>query len=130
MSPEPTWRHWPGLGSLPVKSVHSVAVDPTDDQTRYASVVPCCGFYKTTNGGDDWTSTGSSGLFLHDAVVDPTSPTNVYVLESLRGTYKTIDGGANWLLMNSGIAAGASFGELAMDPNSPATLYVTTQAGG
>ncbi|HEY1249938.1 MAG TPA: S-layer homology domain-containing protein [Thermoanaerobaculia bacterium] len=119
-----------GLGNIPTNGVGSVAVDPTDDATLYAAATTCCGIYKTTDGGDHWSLTGLSGIFLNDLAVDTQTPSTVYGLHGLVGVYKTVDAGDVWNLMNSGIPAGVSFTALGMDPQAPATLYVATQPGG
>lgn len=119
-----------GLGNVPTSAVGGVAVDPTDDATLYASVSPCCGIYKTTDGGGNWSLTALHGIFNPDLPIDPQNPSTVYALQAFGGVYKTTDGGMIWAPMNSGIPAGLTFTTLAIDPNTPQTLFAATQPGG
>ena len=68
-------------------------------------------------------------------VIDPISPSNIYVVAEataggiqaiLQGAlYKTVDGGGQWSAVNLGIST-ADAEVVAVDPSSPATLYVGT----
>jgi hypothetical protein len=65
---------------------------------------PYSGVWKTTNGGDTWTMTGSQGPkdeLRHcpqPVVVDPTDSKILYVgsIKSGLGVFKSTDGGASW----------------------------------
>jgi photosystem II stability/assembly factor-like uncharacterized protein len=62
------------------------------------------GVFKSTNGGNSWTAAnrGLPGYVGLDLAIDPAKPVTVYA-EVLGRIYKTIDGGANWALIDSGL---------------------------
>ena len=118
-------------------SVQSFAIDPQATATIYAadghSVIA------STDGGQSWSAgTGlPNGPSYVIVAVDPHTPTTVYAgsnegSASGAGLFKSTDGGASWSAINNGItpAAGAlDVIGLAVDPQTPATLYATTTGG-
>ena len=60
--------------------------------------------------------------------VDPTLPTTVYVAAVNAGLLKSTDNGATWAAKNSGLPL-ACINNLAVDPLTPANLYVATNMG-
>lgn len=97
-----------------IGAIHSVAYDPTDDQTMYAGSL-AGGVFKTTNGGDYWwniTDNYPNMYFgVKDIIVDPNDPQTIYVSASgnnyggyamghsgqTMGVLKSSDGGATWM---------------------------------
>jgi len=53
--------------------------------------------------------------------IDPVNPTTVYAGE--RGVYKSGNGGATWITLNTGLID-TYVDTLAIDPTTPTTLYV------
>lgn len=126
-------------------AVGLVVVDPTGN-TLYASYVDVSGggngVSKSTNGGGNWTPAGfpPSGTFLTALVVDPTNPSTLYAGftrphagNSGSGVYKSLNGGATWTPMNTGLPTVCIpdcyyplISVFAIDPTSPTTLYVRT----
>ncbi|HEX8292158.1 MAG TPA: carboxypeptidase regulatory-like domain-containing protein, partial [Pyrinomonadaceae bacterium] len=93
----------------------SLALDPTNSATIYASVSSLGGgVYKTTDGGANWTNSSTgltanvNGLTVTPVVnallVDPASPSTVYAATNAFGIFKSTDGGANWAASNGGLA--------------------------
>ncbi|MBL8191803.1 MAG: hypothetical protein JNK38_27565, partial [Acidobacteria bacterium] len=88
-----------------------VAFDPTDRNIAYATYSTFGGLHiwKTTNGGDSWTSIDGSGatafpdLPAHCIVVDPSNTSRLYVGTDL-GVFVSTDGGATWGVENTGFA--------------------------
>ena len=119
-------------------SVQSFAIDPQSTATIHAangnSVIT------STDGGQSWT--GGTGLpngpsFIIVAV-DPHTPSTVYAgsnegsSASGAGLFKSTDGGTTWSAINSGIVPLAGVIDvvgLAIDPQTPSTLYATTTKG-
>jgi hypothetical protein len=92
--------------------VSSLAVDPTDPLTAYATYStfnfgPHVGHvFKTTNGGVSWARIDLTlpDMPVHSIVVDPNSPATTLYIGTDLGVFVTIDGGANWQRENTGFA--------------------------
>ncbi|HEV3513698.1 MAG TPA: hypothetical protein VGS05_18460 [Candidatus Sulfotelmatobacter sp.] len=133
-----TWR--PVFDNEPALSIGFVAVAPSNPQIVWVGTGEAnnrqtsswgMGVFKSTNGGETWTSEGLKNSYqISSILIDPTNPEVVYVgvLGNLwgpggeRGLYKTADGGATWKRVlyideDTGIA------DLAMDPQNPLTIY-------
>ena len=88
-----------------------VAFDPNDKNTAYATYSTFGGshVWKTTNGGDSWSSIDGTGAMAfpdipaHCIVVDPSNISRLYVGTDL-GVFVTTDGGASWGVENTGFA--------------------------
>jgi hypothetical protein len=71
-------------------------------------------------------------LIIRELAIHPTDPNTVYAATTPRGVYKTTDGGANWIEVNNGIPNLADYRQMtsvAIDPLTPTTVYVGTEAG-
>jgi photosystem II stability/assembly factor-like uncharacterized protein len=91
--------------------------------------------------GQAWWSNGPCGGWILALVVDPTTPTTLYVGSDGAGIFKSTDGGGTWRAINNGLLAGAdapiagqifpvlSISALSIDPTTPTTLYALTGAG-
>ncbi|HEX8456242.1 MAG TPA: Calx-beta domain-containing protein [Pyrinomonadaceae bacterium] len=113
---------------LPTSAASVLACDPSTPTTLYAGG-NITGIYKTTDGGANWIRLGASSLFNSiSIVVDPKTPSTVYVScnsSPSGGVYKSTDGGQTWTRMNEGVATPHT-NLLAIDPQNPSTLYLTT----
>jgi len=119
-----------GTGLPTGQRLGTVVVDPKTPATLFLAIGDA--LYKSTNGGGQWqpSNTGLDGKTLNDPVIDPVSPSNVYVVARVgtasQGTlFKTINGGTQWSTVNLGIAT-ADAQVVAVDPSAPATLYTGT----
>src|SRR6185369_7060673 len=74
-------------------------------------------------GVDQWTAFGPSGGFITSVVLDPHSPSTLWIASDQ--VYKSEDGGASFHLSASGLE-GLSIEHLAIDPGHPDVLYATT----
>jgi photosystem II stability/assembly factor-like uncharacterized protein len=127
-------------GQLKSGSVGAIAVSESDPSVVYVGMgepdirgnaSPGDGMYKSNDAGRTWTHIGLEATQQIGAVrIHPKNPDIVYVAalghqfgpNPERGIYKTVDGGKTWKqVFTRGPKAGAV--ELAMDPNSPNTLY-------
>jgi photosystem II stability/assembly factor-like uncharacterized protein len=114
-------------------AIRAIAIDPSNPQTVYAA--SGLGFYKTTNGGGNWTRIGTgTGLTTESflaVVFDPVTPSTIYAGASSGGVFKSTNSGASWTVMNTGLTTSSSRNvrSLAIVPNAPATLYLGTVAG-
>ena len=104
-----------GRGQFDRMAFTKIAVDPTNPNVAYAAVGEffatfnnvqgVSGLFKTTDGGANWINTtggiSTSGHYS-DVVIDPASPSTVYVAvgsafgDSTNGVYKSTDGGNTW----------------------------------
>ena len=119
--------------------INALAIDPVTTTTLYAA--SNSGVFKTTNGGDSWTLTNNglttgpnntgSPIRVNRFVIDPLNPMTIYVGAD-RGTFKTTNGGGNWIGINNGFTGtsqpgfGPNITTLIADPLNPATLYAGT----
>ncbi|MBI4863455.1 MAG: IPT/TIG domain-containing protein [Candidatus Riflebacteria bacterium] len=119
-------------GSLPVPmTVTALAIDPAAEDTVFAGAEDGPGPFRSTVGGTTWSLCNSGlptdrvTLTIVEIVVDPGTPSTVYLLERELGVYRSIDGGDSWSARGSGLPSGAgvAFSSLAIDRLSPATLY-------
>ncbi len=124
-----------GLGSGEVSAivVDPVVIDPPAPAPVYASANGF-GVAKSLDGGATW-SDASSGLedglcdvsCILDLVIDPSQSNVLYAAAPvLSDVYKTTDSGASWTPTSAGITAET----LALDPQSPQTLFVAASLGG
>jgi hypothetical protein len=82
-----------------------------------------------------WTSQGPTGGVVLALAADPTAPTLFYAATNGGGFFRSVDAGASWAAINTGVPGVANFTMtgLTVDPLNPARLYATgvsSPAGG
>jgi len=113
----------------------ALAIDPVNPDTVYAA--SAAGVWKTINGGSSWTSAGAgleatasfNGGAFYTLVVDPVSPSTVYLGGLLGGFYKSVDGAANWSAADNGLSTKPVVLGLAVARANPANVYAGTLWG-
>ncbi|HYX68522.1 MAG TPA: hypothetical protein VE825_05280, partial [Terriglobales bacterium] len=126
-----------------VQSIGAIAVDPSNPKNVWVgtgeawmrnSVSVGDGIYKSTDGGENWTSMGlKDSEHIAKILVDPKDSNTVYACATghlwndndERGVYKTTDGGKSWRKVLAGANASTGCGMLAMSPAEPGTLYAS-----
>lgn len=114
---------------LTKSAIFQIAVHPTQSATVYAGTPD--GMFRSTNGGRTWTAINNG---LNDSrrvnaiVIDPLTPSTIYIATNVFGVYKSTDGGNSWNLRNNGMGEMDVMG-LAIDPVTPATLYAAPRNG-
>jgi photosystem II stability/assembly factor-like uncharacterized protein len=107
--------------------ITALTVDPSMLSTIY--VLNTSKLLKSTDGGGSWSVLYDFGprAFPGSLVVDPITPSTMYVMNGIGGTiFKSTDGGVSWTQIrgatfNTGFAADAM--PLAIDPTDHTTLY-------
>lgn len=103
-------------------AVHDLAIDPATPSTLWAvgNVIA-----KSTDAGATWTELVTANDF-RSVAIDPTAPAVVYVGTLFGAVEKTIDGGAHWTTLATGLASD-QVEALAIDPATPGTVYAGLQ---
>jgi photosystem II stability/assembly factor-like uncharacterized protein len=145
-------KTWANMGLKDTRSIGRVVIDPTDENIVYVAAQGHLwgpnaerGVFKTADGGRSWKkvlfvdeNTGAT-----DLVIDPVNPQVLYAATYQRqrtawgfngggpgsGIYKTIDGGATWTKLATGLPA-ADKGRiaLALYATDPKVVYATIEA--
>ena len=133
-----TWE--PVFDDQPVSSIGDIAIAPSDPSIVWAGTGEPAnrqssswgdGVYKSMDGGATWTNMGLEDTHHIGRVhIHATNPDIVYVAalghlwgpNEQRGVFKTTDGGKTWTNTKF-ISENTGFVDLAMDPESPDTLY-------
>jgi photosystem II stability/assembly factor-like uncharacterized protein len=121
----------PGFG------IAALVVDPRNSGTVYAATMSA-GLFKSTDAAESWKPVNSglpvtsSGTYIAiwTLAIDPHNTGTVYAAaHDAGGVFKSIDGGASWSAVNSGITT-LNVQTLAVDPHNPNTVYAGTVGGG
>ncbi len=108
---------------------YRVYIDPVDPETLYVVMFT---IHKSMEAGENWFSIdnmepGSSlalGLLSYGLSIDPTNPDVLYV-STLRGVWKSVNGGESWLEANEGIPQeDRIIYNILMDVTNPQVLYL------
>ena len=113
---------------LTKSAIFQIAVHPTQSATVYAGTPD--GMFRSTNGGRTWFAI-NNGLNdsrrINAIVIDPLTPSTIYIATNIFGVYKSTDGGNSWNLRSNGMESDVM--GLAIDPVTPATLYAAPRNG-
>ncbi len=120
--------------------VNVIAFHPTDTFTMWAGA-PSGGLWKTTDGGNNWTTNTDflTNLGISDIVINPHNPQEMYIGTGDRnggdtesfGVLKSTDGGETWNLTGLvfSIPGSARVFRLIMDTAQTDVLYAATTSG-
>jgi photosystem II stability/assembly factor-like uncharacterized protein len=131
-----TWNRLSGIFSN--LNITALATDPSAPLTIYAAARAGnadWGIFKSIDGGLSWTerNVGISNLNLsvNTILIDPSTPSTVYLATFGSGVLKSSNSGASWVDANAGISQGEypRRADLALDPTVPSTLYASTDTG-
>jgi uncharacterized protein (TIGR03437 family) len=123
----------PSSNGLPFGMVKALAVNPKHPQTLYLLLQSQGTVFKSINGGESWQATNlklpasyyETGLLA----IDPVNPETVYAAfdgSTLRGIYKSPDGGNSWARL-TGLRDDFYPTALVIDPVNPAILYTASR---
>ncbi|HUK91883.1 MAG TPA: SBBP repeat-containing protein [Blastocatellia bacterium] len=123
-------RAWQSsIGGLPVNvQVTCLAVDPKDPSIVFAGTINN-GVFRSEDAGATWSETSAPVVgSTSSIVVDPVSPSNVYLSRrNSQFVSRSTDGGNTWVQaggVNSGL-----INALALDPSNPSTIYAAAGGG-
>jgi photosystem II stability/assembly factor-like uncharacterized protein len=96
--------------------------------------------YKSTDDGGTWNELFGGLWVSYSLVLSPKTPTALFRISTIfsgdfhfpsyRGALdRSVDGGITWTANDAGLELGI-ITALALDPQSPATMYLATQSGG
>ena len=131
----------------------SITVDPHNSSIVYIATTG--GIFKSTDGGENWLAKRNGFVEIEKwsfsapvsaLAIDPANPDilyagigrvkgfgNSYEESHGQGTiYKSVDGGENWFIVNTGtstIDSSAVIRSIAVDPSNTNTLYTVTGKG-
>src|SRR5262249_12554715 len=117
---------WSPFSNLPALTVSSLAIDSTHPATLYAAT--SSGVFKSADAGAGWTRLLPDATSASQVILDPNTPSTVYVLYADAGgseVGRSTDGGLTWQVLTSAIPSAKlppfqhSFGALAIDPANP-----------
>jgi photosystem II stability/assembly factor-like uncharacterized protein len=106
---------WKQVRFAPVDLTTLVAVAPSDPETVYA-VLYYGTVWRSHDGGGSWEEAGNPKVQPGHLVLDPRSPSTLYVAGT--GLLKSTDGGTTWTPLLDGVVY-----DLEISPSSPSTLY-------
>lgn len=128
----PADKGYEGLGRI-----NAVAFHPTDPNIIYIGA-PAGGLWKTTVGGNEWTTTTDvlPTLGVSAIAIDPSNPDIIYIGTGDRdasdapgmGVMKSTDGGLTWAMSNAGMG-NVIVGDMLIDNTNPLILYAATATG-
>ncbi len=120
---------------LPVLGVSDLAIDPNNPNIMYMATgdgngnhTYSIGVLKSTDGGNTWNTTGLSwtvnqGRVMRRIVVKPDN-SNVIILASNAGIFRSTNGGTNWSQVQTG-----NFYDLEWKPGNPNIIYAAKYNG-
>ncbi|HEY2740301.1 MAG TPA: hypothetical protein VGK45_17960, partial [Thermoanaerobaculia bacterium] len=107
--------HW----TLASRGLHGVevirmALDPSHPGTMWAGTRGA-GLWKTVDRGTTWHLTGAPVEDVQGLALDPRHPDTVFVTDALF-LFRSLDGGAHWAQLTSGLQSALFAGPLQVDP--------------
>jgi len=115
-----------GLGT----SVRSIAINPVTPAILYATVTGASGnqYFKSVNGGASWTPNFITGASRVDSItIDPNTPARLFA-DTDRGISRSIDSGATWTELNTGVPSFLAVNSITIDPVNN-IIYAATTSG-
>jgi len=117
--------------------LYCLAVDPLDTQIWYAGGEPLLdvnySVMKSTDGGNNWFQIGDwlpgFGPRVYSLLVDPISPSILYLGETINGVQKSTNGGVNWNVVNNGLPYPITIYTLAIAPTDNNILFAGSNQG-
>ena len=129
-----TWSLSDPGGVFSGTHIAQVAIDPSNSSRMFAATD--VGLFVTTNGGASWAKPAGASYTAVDGVItsvviDPATPTTIYIGGGAATVAASTDGGVTWAAANTGITAPSSgpLVALGLAASSPSTLYASIGTG-
>ena len=117
--------------------LNAIGFHPTNEDIFWVGA-PAGGLWKTTDGGDTWTSNTDdlATLGVSSILINPSNTNIMYIGTGDRdagdapgrGVYKSVDGGTNWTVSNSGMG-NREVSAMVMHPTNPSYIVAATSGG-
>ena len=106
----------------------ALVIDPHTPTTLYGAAGNR-GLFKSTSGGQSWTSIAGISAYTIALAVDPIR-TDVLYLGTDEGVFKSVDAGTSWNASNEGLPDSLVVSGFAISPAVPTTIYAGASAWG
>jgi photosystem II stability/assembly factor-like uncharacterized protein len=111
------------------KRINKVIINPVYPDSVFA--VTNDNIMISTDAGINWQTVGLGGRW-RDIEFKPGTPSTIYAAKQSSGgsnVYRTTDGGANWSVINNGVASSGKYRPLiAVTPDNPEVIYALYSA--
>ncbi|MEI6456953.1 MAG: glycosyl hydrolase [bacterium] len=145
-------KSWKSMGLKDSRQVGKILIDPRNSDVVYVAAEGSVwgpggdrGLYKTTDGGKNWKMVLeiSENTGVNNVILDPRNPDVLYASSEQRrrhvftkigggpetAIYKSVDGGASWDKLTSGLPGGDMGGiGLAVSPVNPDVVYAIIES--
>ena len=106
-------------------------INPKSPSTMFAGTNE--GLFRTVDGGTTWTVCGTISAqttqpSVTSVVIDPLTPTTLYVSTNGHGVFRSVNNGGSWKDINSELTRNQICWEIAVDSKTPTTVYTVTQS--
>jgi Tol biopolymer transport system component/photosystem II stability/assembly factor-like uncharacterized protein len=103
----------------PDMPISDLVIHPAVPDTLYAARTD--GVFRSTTGGDSWSSAGLTGRYVTALAIDPTASATLYASVFQGPVFKSTDGAASWTALDVLNVSWVS--ALAIAPTAPSALY-------
>lgn len=117
-----------------LSTIASIAADPTNPQTLYATTANNL-LWRSTDSGSTWNTVFQfpSTVTVRFVAVDPSNSKNIYIGTNPQGPMKSTDGGLTWSSINNGITPGrggpSGVYHIWVDPKYPQVIFASATSG-
>jgi photosystem II stability/assembly factor-like uncharacterized protein len=111
------------------ETINKVIINPNNPDSVYA--ITNFNIKISTDAGSNWVTIGPLGRW-RDIEFKPGTPSTIYAAKQSSGSskiYRSVDGGANWSVINNGVATSGKYRPLiAVTPDNPEVIYALYSA--
>jgi photosystem II stability/assembly factor-like uncharacterized protein len=114
---------------------YAIAINPSNNLTLYVGGTGTPNLVKSTDGGNSWTNASPANGYVYSLAIDPLQPETIYAglidfSHQFGGLYRSTNGGATWLLKNSGFPSPPPrINSIIIDPILRGCIHLGTDGG-